>query len=141
MKKQIALIFAILMIAISSVWPFAYSEEQEKWPPDDIMLLNGDGLEMSNASVELYSSFVFRVDIEKKYVDENRLIQAEFSLPYIPPALYNVILWDGWHTAYTVWEVSGPHTLKIRFGGEQLKDFYMVEHLYVIMECSYHNMK
>lgn len=100
---------------------------------EESRMFEGQGMTLDQWPVEQYPLMAIRVNIDKKYVDENGLIQADFELLNMPRNILNVALWEGWHTAYGTFDIEWPSKLHVAFAGETLKDFLNLDHVYLIL--------
>ena len=107
--KIIAILLALLILIAVSAVIIVHNAHAEALPP----ALSGDLL-ISDAPVNLYAVAILRVDVDPSQWDDQG-IWADLTLPYVPPSIAAVILFDGWHMIHGVWEQTGESTLRLRF--------------------------
>lgn len=124
-------LFAVLAIIAPCALDRAIGENENE--TEESRMFEGQGMTLDQWPVEQYPLTAFRVNIDKKYVDENGLIQADFELLNMPRNILNVALWEGWHTAYGTFEIEWPNKLHVTFAGATLKDFLGLDHVYLVL--------
>lgn len=107
--KIVLFILALLMLAIAAI-VFVRHAEAETLPTQNVTL-TGD-FRLSDAPQELYVAKCLRVDLVSAGSDGP---WADLTLPYIPPNISDVLLFDGWHVIRAWWEQIDENTLCIRF--------------------------
>lgn len=110
MKKMVCVIMvALLVLALSNYGAFA-----EALPSPDaasMVSLEG-GMTLSGAPLELHIAECLRVDIVSADADG---VWGDLTLPYVPPSIWGVALFDGWHFIYGEWTQTGEDALRIHF--------------------------
>lgn len=124
-------LFAVLAIIAPCALDKAIGENENE--TEESRMFEGQGMTLDQWPVEQYPLTAFRVNIDKKYVDENGLIQADFELLNMPRNILNVALWEGTHTAYGTFEIEWPNKLHVTFAGATLKDFLNLDHVYLVL--------
>lgn len=124
-------LFAVLAIIAPRALDKAIGENENE--TEESRMFEGQGMTLDQWPVEQYPLMAFRVNIDKQYVDENGLIQADFELLNMPRNILNVALWEGWHTAYGTFEIEWPNKLHVTFAGATLKDFLGLDHVYLVL--------
>ena len=112
--KIIAILLALLILIAASAVIIVHNAHAEALPP----ALSG-GLRISDAPVDLYAAAILRVDVDPSHWDDQGL-WADLTLPYVPPGIFSVALFDGYHMVYGVWEQTGGSTLRLRFWPEDV---------------------
>ena len=118
-EEILAAIACVLMgiIALITFAVFAFSTgNAEVLPPPDAAL-TGD-LRPSEAPMGLYVAECLRVDVVSVSADG---AWAELKLPYVPPSIWGVVLFDGWHVMYGDWEQADDTTLRLHFWPDDLE--------------------
>ena len=113
--KIIAILLALLILIAVSAVIIVHNAHAEALPP----ALSG-GLRISDAPVDLYAAAILRVDVDPSKWDDQGL-WADLTLPYVPPGIVGVALFDGWHLIYGVWQQTGENTLRLRFWPSDLQ--------------------
>lgn len=113
MKKVMCWVMAaLLVLALSNQGTIA-----EALPSPDaasMVSLEG-GMTLSGAPLELHIAECLRVDIVSAGPDG---VWGDLTLPYVPPSIWGVALFDGWHLIYGEWTQTGDAALRIRFRAE-----------------------
>lgn len=124
MRRELKIIFAMLalllvMTVIAAIVIHNTDAKAEALPSprvDDMLALSGD-LQLSDAPMDLYVAECLRVDVVSMSTDG---AWADLTLPYVPPSIWGVALFDGYHMIHGVWERIGENTLHLRFWPEDV---------------------
>lgn len=111
MKRELKILWtllALLVIAAVAAVVMAQTVQAEALPE-----LTG-GLRISEAPVDMRVAECLRVDVAWPDADEDA-ISAELTLPYVPPSIWGVALYDGYRLIYSAWEQTGDNTLQLQF--------------------------
>ena len=81
-----------------------------------LLAITGD-LRLSDAPVDLYVAECLRVDLVSVHEDG---AWGDLTLPYVPPGILGVMLFDGWHLIPGVWTQTGETTLRLFFWPEDV---------------------
>lgn len=106
----LALVVALAVVAVIVV----HNAKAEALPSPDaktMLALSGDLL-LSDAPMDIYVAECLRVDVVRTSSDG---AWAELSLPYIPPGILSVALFDGWHMIHSIWQQTSETTLQVKF--------------------------
>jgi len=103
------------IVALLSLVFFAVNGNAETLQPPDAAL-TGD-LRISEAPRDLYVAECLRVDVVSVSADG---AWADLKLPYVPPSIWGVALFDGYHMIRGVWTQTGETTLRLFFWPEDL---------------------
>ena len=105
---------ALLVLALSNYG--AYAEALPSPNVADLVKIDGD-LAKSDAPMHLYILECVRVDVKRIGKDG---IWGDLTLPYVPPSIWGVVLFDGWHVMYGDWEQADDTTLRLHFWPDDL---------------------
>ena len=94
-----------------------HNAKADALPPDPPALVLAGDLRLSDAPMDLYMAACLRVDVVSMDVDG---AWADLTLPYVPPSIAYVLLFDGWHLIHGAWEQTGEPTLRVRFRADEL---------------------
>ena len=98
-----------------------------------VWIRSNDGISLSTAPVELIPAELLRVSVDKEAIQEKDWLEADISLPYVPPDIKYLILTDGQHITMGVWDQMGEHTIRVKFSGKELRQFSMTEVYYLVI--------
>lgn len=121
MRRELknALLLVAVMLALAVVVVIvAHNAKAEALPSPDaasMLALSGD-LRLSEAPMDIYVADCLRVDVVSVSADE---AWAELKLPYVPPSIWGVALFDGYHMIHGVWTQAGD-TLRMFFWPDDL---------------------
>ena len=120
MRRELKIIWVILALLIilalvAVVW--MHNAKADALPPDPPALVLAGDLRLSDAPMDLYMAACLRVDVVSMDVDG---AWADLTLPYVPPSIAYVLLFDGWHLIHGAWEQTGEPTLRVRFRADEL---------------------
>lgn len=110
MMAAIVCVLAGIVALLSLVFFAVNAGTAETLPPPDAAL-TGD-LRISEAPMDLYVAECLRVDVASMSADG---AWADLTLPYVPPSIFSVILFDGYHVIHGVWQWIGGDTLRVFF--------------------------
>lgn len=128
MKRFAFRILCALFLVISTIAFTALPANAEQ------PVFTGSGAKLSGWPVEMYPIHAFRVDIDPEYAEDDKLIEMDFQMLTMPRNLLNVMIWDGWHATYGAFELDwAESSIHVLFAGSELKEFYQLDHLYVIL--------
>lgn len=105
---------ALVLLALSNYG--AYAEALPSPKAADFLRLDGD-LELAPAGVDLEITDCLRVNIPTVHDDG---AWADLTLPYVPPSIRHVLLFDGYHLFHADWEQIEDYTLRIHFWADDL---------------------
>ena len=94
-----------------------------------LLALSGD-LRLSDAPMDIYVADCLRVDVVSVSADG---AWAELKLPYVPPSIWGVALYDGWHLIYAAWEPVGDNALQLQFRAKDLARLDGTVGLYLVI--------
>ena len=122
MKREKAILLLelalTLVLAVAAVAVIHNAGAEALPSPDASALLNLTGdLRLSDAPLEIRVAECLRVDVVSAGMDG---AYADLTLPYVPPGIMGVALFDGWHLINGAWEQTGENTLRLRFWPEDL---------------------
>lgn len=100
---------ALVLLALSNYG--AYAEALPSPTAAEHLRLDGD-LELVPADVDLVVTDCLRVDVTCIREDG---IWADLTLPYVPPSIRYLLLFDGFHLLHGAWEPEGESTLRVHF--------------------------
>lgn len=138
MTKRAMVVITILILAMIGAlilfitFAFSQSAHAEALPSPDaasMLRLEGD-LRISEAPVELYIADCLRVDVARIGQDG---AWGDLTLPYVPPSIVGVMLYDGWHLINGQFERTGEATLRILFRAEDLAALDGTVGLYLVI--------
>lgn len=121
MRRELknTLLFIALMLALAvAVVIVAHNAEAEALPSPDaasMLALSGD-LRLSDAPKTLTVAECLRVDLVSAGSDGS---WADLTLPYVPPSIWGVMLFDGYHMIHGVW-TQAVDTLRLFFWPDDL---------------------
>ena len=113
--KIVAILLALLILIATSAVIIVHNAHADALPP----ALSG-GLRISDAPVDLYAVAILRVDVDPSQWDDHG-VWADLTLPYVPPSICAVLLFDGWHVVYGIWNQTEENTLRLRFWADDLE--------------------
>lgn len=116
--KNTMLLVAVMLALAVVVVIVAHNARAEALPSPDavsMLALSGD-LRLSDAPMDIYVADCLRVDVVSVSADG---AWAELKLPYVPPSIWGVALFDGYHMIHGVWAQAGD-TLRLFFWPEDL---------------------
>ena len=124
MKKDssaAAVCVALGIVALLGLVFFAFSHtgHAEALPSPDassMLALTGD-LRLSDAPMNLYVAECLRVDVVSIGEDG---AWGDLTLPYVPPGILSVALFDGWHMIHGAFVQTGETTLRLLFWPEDV---------------------
>lgn len=119
---------ALVLLAMSNYG--AYAEALPSPTAADMLALEG-GLKLSEAEVELEITDCMRVDVTGMQEDG---IWADLKLPYVPPSIRHVLLFDGFHLLHGEWEQTGESTLRVHFPRGEKMDGTVGLYLLIVAE-------
>ena len=123
---------ALLVLAFSNYGEWVYRAHAEALPSPnvaDLVKLQGD-LELSGAPIEMYVLECVRVNVARIGADG---AWGDLTLPYVPPSIWGVVLFDGWHLMYGDWEQVNETTLRLHFWPEDLEKLDGTVGLYMLI--------
>ena len=110
----VGLMAALLVLACSN---YSFAEEALPSPSvADLVKIEGD-LAKSDAPIELYVAECVRVDLVNIQTDG---AWGDLTLPYVPPSIWGVMLFDGYHLMHGSFEQAGENTLRVHFWPDDL---------------------
>ena len=118
---------ALVLLACSNYG--AYAEALPSPNVADLVKLSGD-LELSGAPIEMYVLECVRVNVARIGADG---AWGDLTLPYVPPSIWGVVLFDGWHLMYGDWEQVNETTLRLHFWPEDLEKLDGTVGLYLLI--------
>lgn len=119
---------ALVVLAMSNYG--AYAEALPSPTAVEHLRLDGD-LELTGQDVDLVVTDCLRVDVTCIREDG---IWADLTLPYVPPSIRYVLLFDGWHLLHGEWEQTGESTLRIHFPPGEKMDGTVGLYLLIVAE-------
>ena len=118
---------ALLVLACSNYG--AYAEALPSPTVADLVRLSGD-LELSDAPDNLYILDCVRVTVKRIGADGS---WGDLTLPYVPPSIWGVVLFDGWHLMYGDWAQLDDTTLRLHFWPDDLERLDGTVGLYLLI--------
>lgn len=118
LKNTLLFIALVLVLAVAAVI-VANNARAEALPSPDaasMLALSGD-LRLSDAPMDIYVADCLRVDVVSVSADG---AWADLKLPYVPPSIWGLALFDGYHMIHGVWTQAGD-TLRLYFWPEDLE--------------------
>lgn len=115
MMAAIVCVLAGIVALLSLVFFAVNTGNAEVLPPPDAAL-TGD-LRISEAPMDLYVAECLRVDVASISADG---AWADLTLPYVPPSIWGVALFDGYHAIHGVWTQTEENTLRVLFWREDV---------------------
>lgn len=110
----------ILALALALYVAFAFGTVcAEALPSPDasaLLALSGD-LRLSEAPMDIRVAECLRVDVLRIGDDG---VWSDLTLPYVPPGILGVALFDGFHLIYGVWMQTGETALRVMFWPEDV---------------------
>lgn len=117
MKSEVKLVMGLLaLLIVLTIATGIVMAKADALPAQEAPALTGD-LRLSDAPMGLYVAECMRVDLVSAGADG---AWADLTLPYVPPSIAGVMLFDGWHMIHGVWEQTGETTLRLRFWPEDV---------------------
>lgn len=115
--SMLALLIVLTVIAAIVIHnTYAKAEALPSPRVDDMLALTGD-LQLSDAPINLYVAECLRVDVVSMSADG---AWADLTLPYVPPSIMGVALFDGFHLINGLWQQTSETTLRLRFWPEDV---------------------
>ena len=140
MKKEMRTIWGllalVLVLAVAAAVVIVNTPAAAEESPDMtkyVWVKSEDGISLSTAPVELIPAEMLRISVDKKAIQEKEWLEADISLPYIPPSIQHIIVTDIWHGAFAVWQQTGEHTLHVKFWAGDLRAFATPEYCYLVI--------
>lgn len=99
---------ALLVLAFSD---YSFAEALPSPTVADLVKLSGD-LEISEAPLDLYVLECVRVDVKRIGKDG---VWGDLTLPYVPPSIWGVLLFDEFHLLHGSFERTGENALRVHF--------------------------
>lgn len=115
MLAAIVCVMAGIVALLALVFFALNTGNAEVLPPPDAAL-TGD-LRISEAPMDLYVAECLRVDVVSMSTDG---AWTDLTLPYVPPSIFSVILFDGYHAIHGVWTQTEENTLRVLFWREDV---------------------
>ena len=119
LKNVLLLIALVVALALLAVIVVHNAKAEALLSPDakTMLALSGD-LRLSDAPMDIYVAECLRVDVVRTSSDG---AWAELTLPYVPPGILSVALFDGWHMIHGAWQQAGETTLRVRFWANDIE--------------------
>jgi hypothetical protein len=118
MRSEVKLVMGLLaLLIVLTIAAGIVIAKAEALPAQEAPALTGD-LQLSGAPGELTVVACLRVDVVSMSADG---AWADLTLPYVPPSIAGVMLFDGWHMIHGVWEQTGESILHLRFWPDDLQ--------------------
>lgn len=110
-------IAALLVLVFVIVTSPGHAEALPSPDAASLLAITGD-LRLSDAPVDLYVAECLRVDLVSVHEDG---AWGDLTLPYVPPGILGVMLFDGWHLIPGVWTQTAETTLRLFFWADDLE--------------------
>ena len=129
----LALFLALLIVAIGL--PLILNGEAEALPSKTVNdLYTVEGAEMSKAPVTALRLDWVRVDLHGPFEDESTV---RLKIPYEPPDMSGVALFDGWHWINCRWCALDGDEITAAWDGEALEELDGTVGVYLILIFGY----
>ena len=128
----IMLVLLLVLTVIAAIVIHNTDAKAEALPSPNaskLLALTGD-LRLSDAPMDLYVAECLRVDIVSAGTDG---AWADLTLPYVPPSIWGVMLFDGYHAIHGVWEQTGENILRVRFWPEDVEKMDSTVGVYLVI--------
>lgn len=112
--KALALMITLTLMAL--VIGNVHAEALPSPDASALLYLSGD-LQLSEAPMDIYVAECLRVDVVRIGDDG---VWGDLKLPYVPPGILGVALFDGFHLIYGVFQPIGETTLRLMFWPEDV---------------------
>ncbi len=109
----IGVLIGLLFLAVTRT---GHAEALPSPDAASLLALNGD-LQLSDAPMNIHVAECLRVDVVSAGTDG---VWSDLTLPYVPPSIMGVALFDGWHMIHGVWTQIGETTLRLFFWPEDV---------------------
>ena len=117
--KTILVMLELLIVLTGIAAIVIHNASAEALPSPDayaLLSLTGD-LRISDAPMNLYVAECLRVDVLRIGDDG---VWSDLTLPYVPPSIMGVALFDGWHMIHGAFVQTGETTLRLLFWPEDV---------------------
>lgn len=135
--KNILIMLALLVVmAVAAVIVIHNASAEAAESPDltkYVWITSDDGISLSTAPVELIPAELLRISVDKESIQEKDWLEANISLPYIPPNIKYLVLTDGRHITMGIWEQTNEHTIHVKFSAKESRDFSTPEVCYLVI--------
>lgn len=115
MKHEYRFVMGMLAFLVVLVIVSAIVVAKADVPPRTVSLTGG--FQLSGAPKTLTVAECLRVDLVSAGSDGS---WADLTLPYVPPSIWGVTLFDGYHLIYGNWTQTGENTLRLFFWPEDV---------------------
>lgn len=142
LKTILIMLMLLLVMAIAAVIVIHNTGAEAAESPDlakYVWITSDDGISLSTAPVELIPAELLRMSVDKELIQKKDWLEADISLPYIPPNIKYLILTDGQHITMGIWEQTGEHTIRVKFSAKELRDFSTPEVCYLVILTEWRN--
>ena len=121
LKNALGLLALVLVLAVAAVIVVTNAGAEALPSPEAsaLVALSGD-LKLSEAPLNIYVAECLRVDVAL-CGPACQGIKADLTLPYVPPSIWGVALFDGWHLVQGAWEQTGETTMRLFFWQEDVE--------------------